>query len=150
MPEVPSEIKKRVKAEYPTLEIRWDHKAEKFAVIEHYRVGAMNAERHICYYENADETAVPLISDHLMELLHMADTRKWPLPERLKAYRERWDADKAAKEREFRNTVADFYIDNAPYMTSCSRFFMDPKSMPEWKSKFMPSQERVLRKWGVI
>jgi len=46
--------------------------------------------------------------------------------------------------------VHDHVADNEIYFSSSERFFMDPKSCPEWKTKFMPSQERVLKSKGLI
>jgi hypothetical protein len=123
---VPSEIIRRVHNQYPTIVIRWSNRKNRFEILEKYNRGAITAERHLWDYENLDGSPVPLVGDRLMNWLHCADTRKWPLEERMKLYDKEWDEAKAAKEREFSEGLRSIIVDDYNYIADIPTFFMNP------------------------
>jgi len=147
---IPRDFERRLKKEYPRLEVKWNPRVLAFEVIEDIRDRRLPPRRVIWQYENADGSRLPFIPDHCIEFLHSIDTRKWPLKERVKIMRQERDAEIAAQEKRRRDFIHDHVADNEIYFSSSERFFMDPKSCPEWKTKYMPSQERVLRSRGQL
>ena len=150
MVSVPEHVMKRINEEYPMIRVEWDNLDKKFVIMERYYEGCLARVRRIMDYENFDGTHLPLVGDRLTSLLHMADTKKNPLKPRVNEMRRDREMSQANKKKEFQDYVVSHLEDNAAYFTTANRFFMDPKSMPAWKSTYMPSQERVLRQWGKI
>lgn len=150
MPSIPEAFEKRLREEYPRLSVRWNNKKRAFEVIERIQDNRFPPERLIWTYENADGTSLPFVGDHCIEFLHSIDTRKWPLKERVRLMREQNAKEREEIENGVLRKIHDHVSDNEIYFSSSERFFMDPKSMPEWKTKYMPSQERVLKRIGAI
>jgi hypothetical protein len=146
MPSIPAGFAERLKKEYPNLSVRWNEVSLGFQVVEKFFFGAVPRERVIWEYENSDGTFLPFSQDHCMEFLHSIDTRKWSLRDRVRIWREEKRREEEARQKKIAARVHDHVTDNEVYFTSAERFFMDPTSMPEWKSKFMPSQERALKR----
>ena len=150
MPSIPAGCAKRLAREYPNLSIRWNDWIRRFQVIERFHVGAVARERVIWDYENADETPLPFSQDHCLEFLHSIDTRKWPLKDRVRLWRQERKKHEEGNHQQMLGRMNDFVSDNEIYFSSSERFFMDPTSMPEWKTKYMPSQARALKRLKAV
>lgn len=147
---VPSNVMSRVKREYPMILIQWNKDEQKFEIMEKYFEGCLPRTRRIMDYWNEDDTFLPIEAERTMFLLHMADTKKNPLAPRFEKMRQERNEAIAKKQRDDLEFMIDHVKDNEAYFTTKNRFFMDPASMPAWKSTLMPSQERMLRQQGKL
>jgi hypothetical protein len=118
---------KRVKGQYPTIDIWWNDQAKQFQIMENYNEGATTAQRMIAVYQNDDGTPAPIIGDRVMEFLQRADTRKWPLEERMKVYDRERKEKVERDEKEFSEYVQTTIKEDYNYIAGIPTFFMNPK-----------------------
>jgi hypothetical protein len=142
---ISSQDLKYIQAEYPMLTVRWSEEKCLFEVREKYRKGCETLERVIWDYENPDGSRFPFIPAHCLAFMRSIDTRKWPLKDRIRIAREERRKFIDDQYKALRNHITDHITDNLPYFTTRETFFMDPRSMPVWKTTLMPSQARALK-----
>lgn len=111
-----------------------------------------NGKRHLWTYRNPDGTAYPVVYDRAMEWLQKADTRNWNMQNKdlFRTIMDRERKEKEAAEKDFRNKIEDRVLEDYNYIRGIKTFFMDPKSMPQRVSTYMPGQEEILRSQGVL
>jgi hypothetical protein len=128
----------------------WNPDRKRFEVWERFTNGASDDTRKIMDYQNHDGTALPVVSDTLIDLINRADTRKWPLKDRLKLWKKKSQEEVEAVRKKNRDFTESVLIEDYRYINGIPTFFMDPRSMPQWKSTFTPYQEKILRRDGHI
>lgn len=124
---VPDAITKRVKRQYPTIIIQWNNNLNRFRIYEKYDAGLGARKRVIADYANEDGSPVPLIGDRVMEFLQRADTRKWPLEERMKIYDKERNDKVERDEKAFSDYVQTTIKEDYNYIAGIPTFFMNPK-----------------------
>jgi hypothetical protein len=88
----------------------------------------------------------------ILEWLQKADTRNWSTARR-DIFREIVDGRKKARdkaEKEMREAIEARIVEDYNYIAGIPTFFMDPRSMPEARAKYMPGQEKILKQNGAI
>lgn len=142
------EVEKRVQERYPMIFFRWNGAEHSTEVWEDYG----NGRRHLWTYANPDGTRYPVIYDRVMEWLQRADTRNWNMQNKdlFREIMKRETEEKEALKKEFRNKIEDRVLEDYNYINGIKTFFMDPKSMPQRVTTYMPGQEEILRKAGAL
>ncbi|MFH0960440.1 MAG: hypothetical protein V1897_17250 [Pseudomonadota bacterium] len=134
---------------WPGLFLKWNPSG-RWEIWEKYSAGALKDTRKIMDYRNADGRFLPLSTDHLVDLINRSDTRKWPLPERVKIWAKKNQDEKDEVKRDARNDTMAQITDDYNYIAGIKTFFMDPKSMPERVTTYTPAQRETLKRWGQI
>lgn len=150
MADCPSHIKELFRRRWPQLSLRWNKEANRFEIWEKYVRGASYDHRLIMPYENFDGSPLPVVADQVVDLVHRADTRKWPLHERLKIMRKQRDDDKNEMIKNFRDATMARITDDWNYINGTKTYFMDPLSMPQRMTTYTPYQERELKRMGAL
>lgn len=123
---VPDSIRRRIRDEYPSIVVRWNSEKSRFEIFERYFEGVVQRLRHLWDYENLDGTALPLVGDRLTSWLHQADTRKWPLEDRMKLYDREDEEETESRKRALSNEVQSIIIDDYTRIAGIPTFFMNP------------------------
>jgi hypothetical protein len=109
--------------------IRWSNEVGRFQIIEKYSSEAIVKERVLWDYANEDGSPAPLIGDRVINWLNQADTRKWPMHERLKALRQGRDAEAKAREDAAYNELETRMLEDYNHIAGIPTFFFG-KNMP--------------------
>lgn len=145
-----SDIEKRIQERYPMVHLQWDDRSKGVKVMEHHRGPTGNGWRFLWTYENPDGTRLPVVYDRLLEWLIKADTRNWHWQDK-DLFREIMNGherrEREAK-KEFRERVEAAVLEDYNYIAGIPTFFMDPTTMPEWRGKYRPGQEEILKRSG--
>lgn len=122
----PSSINETIKRRYPNIRIDFDNRRKRFVVLETYNKGAVSETRRLWDYENPDGSVGPVSLHVIMEWLSLADTRNWPLEERMKLYDKEREKEKERAAKEFSETVRTNIVEDYSYIANIPTFFMNP------------------------
>lgn len=136
-------------AGFPQLEMRFNHRINRFELVEHVTRGAVKDERVIWEYENVDGSQGPVVLSHLIEHIHLSDTRKFPMKERLKQMREAKKKDEDSMWRRFRDEVGSRAIENFKHVSGTPTFFFG-KNMEVPRITYTDAQRRILKSQGLL
>lgn len=143
----PDYVTRRIHGEYPMINLVWNNQKSVFEYVETYTSKATTMTRVLGEYRNPDGSPTPLNTDKIMDWLHRADTRRWPMMDRLAAMRR--DREEYRRKRE----EAAFDQANAMIMEDYSRiagiptFFMGP-SMTAPRETHHPAIQRRMKLAG--
>lgn len=146
----PAYISRMLDSRWPGLFLKWNKSKTRWEIWERYTAGAVTDTRKIMDYQNHDGQFLPISTDRLVNLVNRADTRKWPLPDRVKIWHKKNQEEKEEVKRDARNENVSRIIDDYNYIAGIKTFFMDPKSMPERVTTYTPAQRETLKRWGKI
>ena len=127
---------------------RWNGANHSTEIWEDYGEG----KRHLWTYRNPDGSTYPVIYDRVMKWLQRADTRNWNMQTKdlFREIMKREEDEKRAREKSFRDKIEDRILEDYNYIAGIKTFFMDPSSMPQRVTTYMPEQERLLKGAGAI
>lgn len=143
-----SDIEKRIQERYPMIFFKWNGYKKATELWEDYGEG----KRFLWTYKNPDGTHQPVIYDRAMEWLQRADTRNWNWQNKSlfrEIMRQEKEESEAAK-KDFNQKIQDRVLEDYNYIRGIKTFFMDPSSMPQRVSTYIPGQEKILKQAGVI
>jgi hypothetical protein len=146
---VPTSVERLLSEHYPNAALRWNNRLARFELWEKVTRGPRPGDRLITVYRNHDGTTLPLVGSRALEILKRCDVRLWPLEDRMALFDKEDEAAMASKERELSEHRRTIMTEDYNYIFDVPTFFMDPTSMPEWKRKFRPSQERAAKRMGI-
>lgn len=147
---VPDSIRDEIRRRYPTIEIRWSPIQRRFKILERFGIGATEGLRHLWDYENSDGTPGPLMLSVVLEWLLEADTRRWPMQDRVKLYIDEHKKETQRRDREQKEFRKAVIMEDYDYIAGIKTFFMDPRSMPVHVTTRTPYQEKAAKALGVM
>ena len=146
----PSGVLDIVRRTYPVIKaITWNKKRECFDIFEEVSLRACLRLRRVLSYYNEDGTALPIIADHAVRLLKRADTRLWPLEERMAIFDKEDKAAEEAQAQRVRDRVHTAITEDYHYIAGIPTFFMG-EHMEVRRATYRPGQEAILRRQGLI
>lgn len=127
---------------------KWNGTNHSTEVWEDYGHG----RRHLWTYSNPDGTRQPVIYDRVLEWLQKADTRNWNMQNKnlFREIMKREEEEKATARKSFHDKIEDRVLEDYNYIRGIKTFFMDPASMPQRVTTYMPEQEKILKNSGAI
>lgn len=150
MIECPKNALEAIQRVYPMIKsIKWNNKKECFEIFEEVSKDACPFLNRVLDYSNPDGTPVPFIADRALDMLRRADTRLWPLAERMKLFdKEDEDAEKKMEEN-LREEVGARIKEDYNYIAGIPTFFMG-SGMEVGRARYLPMQEKLLKARGAI
>ena len=146
----PSGVLGIVRRSYPVIKaITWNSKRECFDIFEEVSLRACKRLRRVLSYFNEDGTALPIIGDHAVKLLKHADTRLWPLEERMALFDKEDAVAEEAQIQRLKDRVRTVITEDYHYIAGIPTFFMGD-SMQVRRATYRPGQERILRNQGLL
>jgi hypothetical protein len=122
---------------------------ECFEIFEEISQDACLRLNRVLDYFNPDDSPVPFIADRALDLLRRADTRLWPLEDRMKLFDKEDEEDEKRLERELKEEVGTRIKEDYTYIAGIPTFFMG-SGMKVGRARYMPGQEKMLKAAGVI
>ncbi len=146
----PSGVLDIVRRRYPMIRaIKWNPRRDVFEIMEEASIDACRRLRRVCDYRNADGTALPIIADRALEILMRADTRLWPLADRMALFDREDKAEEETRLRGLRDHVNSVITDDYTRIAGIPTFFFG-SNMPVAKAGYRPGQAEILKRQGVI
>lgn len=141
-------VEKRIKERYPMIFFRWNGAQHATEIWEDYGEG----KRLLWTYRNPDGSTYPVIYDRAMEWLQKADTRNWNMQNKdlFREIMKSHEEEKLAAQKSFKDKVEDRILEDYNYIAGIKTFFMDPSSMPQRVTTYMPGQEQALKAKGLV
>lgn len=147
--ECPRQSLKTIQAVYPMIKkVEWNRKKSCFEIFEEISDQACLRHRRILDYRNDDNTPLPFIADQAIKLLRMADTRYWPLEERMKLFDKEDEKEEKQIQEEVKDYVGSVIKEEYNYIAGIPTFFMGD-SMKVHRARYRPGQETILKAKGL-
>ena len=121
-----SGINEIIKRYYPMCEVRLNHRTGRYEVHEEIFKETIRTSRRLWEYENEDGTHRPCIADKVIAWLKRADTRNWPMQDRIKV----WDKEDAEEleraEKKDSDLLQAMIIEDYDHIAGIKTFFQNP------------------------
>ncbi len=133
---------------YPMIKaVKWNNKKECFEIFEEISKDACLTLRRILDYQNPDGTPLPFVADIALDLLRRADTRLWPLADRMALFDKEEEDFEKQQEKELRENIGTAIREDYRYIAGIPTFFFG-SDMAIGRAKYRPGQANILKKWG--
>lgn len=150
MIECPKTALDSIQRVYPMIKaVKWNRQKNCFEIFEEVSQDACLRLNRVLDYFNEDNTPVPFVADRALHLLRRADTRLWPLEERMKLFDQEDEEDEKRLERQLKEEVGTRIKEDYNYIAGIPTFFMG-SGMQVGRAKYMPGQEKILKAAGAI
>lgn len=148
MVECPKSALDTIRRVYPMIaDVKWNPRKACFEMFEEVYQDTCRRLRRIMDYRNPDGSALPFIGDRALDQLRRADTRLWPLAERMKLYDKEEEEEDARIERQIRDEVGTRIKEDYRYIAGIPTFFFGP-DMKVARGGYLPTQEKILKATG--
>jgi hypothetical protein len=150
MIECPKASLESIQRTYPMIKaVKWNGRKKCFEIFEEISKDARLQLRRVLDYQNPDGSPLPFIADRALDLLRRADTRLWPLEERMKLFDKEDEEDEKRRERRLKEEVGARIKEDYHYIAGIPTFFVG-NNMPVARARYMPAQEKLLKAAGAI
>jgi len=144
----PSSVLDIVRRRYPMIRaIKWNPRKQVFEVFEEVSKDACRRLRRVLDYRNDDGTALPIIGDRVVDLLKRADTRLWPLEDRMALFDRQDRQEEESKTRALRDHVSTVIMEDYHYIAGIPTFFFGD-GMEVARATYRPGQAEMLKRQG--
>ena len=144
----PPRVAEVIHAQYPMIDLVWNQEKSALEFVEAYSEEAVIKKRSIGVYKNPDGSSVPVSPDRVMDFLHRADTRKWPVMDRVNLWRKERDAAREARIDKAVEEAGNRVLEDYSRIAGIPTFFFGP-SMEVSREHHHPTIQKMLRARGI-